>query len=225
MKRFLTAILSAIGLSSSAASETNMVDPKEIYFSLATINDALPATDASEKPTTNDLVIHEDDWRQFEAVASSYSAEIKAEIADVQKIFKEKSEVSGEYRIFKEMHVRKRIANPLPKPTSWTNLLAAAGVQESSVARVGIRGEGFVKDGFSFPVAALRVFGIRHDDNVDVLCFDLTRTPGLSEEAANRLGAFLESAGVVFVHWPSATVLDDKEKVVKFLRQKNEMKN
>src|SRR5438309_8724733 len=93
MKRFFTAIASALGLSVAAGAETKTVDPKTVYFSLATINDALPPIDTTAKPSKKDFVIHEDDWRQFEAVARSFDAEIKAEIAGVQRIFKEKSKL------------------------------------------------------------------------------------------------------------------------------------
>jgi hypothetical protein len=119
MKRLFTAIASALGFSVAAGTEPKTGDPKTVYFSLATINDALPTIDTTAKPSERDLVIHEDDWRQFEAVARSFEAEIKEEIAGVQRIFKEKSKPSGEYRIFTEIHVRKRIVRPLPTPLGW----------------------------------------------------------------------------------------------------------
>ena len=145
MKRFIAAITSALGLTASAAPETKMVDPKTIYFSLATLNDALPAVDPSTKQTAKDLVIHEDDWRQFEAIARTFDAQIGAEIPDVQRIFKEKSKMSGEYRIFSDVHVRKRIGHPLSTPIVWTELLTASGIKESSMSRVGFRdGQGTV---------------------------------------------------------------------------------
>jgi len=221
MRRFLAALTSALGLLATAAPETKMADPKTIFFSLPTINDALPATDTTAKPREKDLVIHEDDWRQFEAVSLSCDAEMKEEIAGVQRIFKEKSKPSGEYRIFSEIHVRKRIVRPLPTPLAWVELLSAAGVQASAVSGVGLRdGQGMVRDGFSFHVGQLTVFGIRHGGSVEILCFDLTRTPSLSEEEAQRFAAFLEKSGVVFVHWPSATVFTEKQVMVDLLKQK-----
>jgi len=224
MKRFFTAIASALGLSAAAAPQTKMVDPKTLYYSLATINDALPAVDPSAKPSATDLMIHEDDWRQFEAVSRAFEAEMKEELSGVQRIFKEKSKPSGEYRIFSEIHIRKRIVQPISAPLAWAELLAAAGVQPASVSGVGLRGQGLIKDGFSFRVGRLTLFGIRHGAIVDVLCFDLTRTPGLSEAEAERLASFLEKRSVVVVHWPSATVLTDKQALRSFLVKKEEKK-
>ncbi len=225
MKRFFTAIASALGLSVATGAETKMVDPKTVYFSLATINDSLPPVDINAKLSKTDFIIHEDDWRQFEAIARSLDSELKEEIAGVRRIFKEKSKPSGEYRIFTEIHVRKRILRPLPTPIGWSDLLSAAGVQASSVSGVGLReGQGVVRGGFCFRVGQLTLFGLRKGVDVDVLCFDLTPAPGLSEDEAQRLATFFEKSGVVFVHWPSATVLGDKQTIIKFLLQKSEKK-
>lgn len=198
-----------------------MVDPKTIYFSLATLNDALPSVDPSTKPTAKDLVIHEDDWRQFEAIARTFDAQIGAEIADVQRIFKEKSKMSGEYRVFSDVHVRKRIGHPLSTPIVWTELLTASGIRESSVSRVGFRdGQGIVRGGFSFQLGQLTVFGIRDQDKVEILCFQSGSTPSLTDEDVQRFADFLEKCRVAIVHWPSATVLNDKPAILAFLKQK-----
>jgi hypothetical protein len=224
MKRFLTAIASALGLTAAAAPATKMVDPKTIYFSLPTINDALPAVDPAAKPKPTDFLIHEDDWRQFEAVSRGFDAELKEELAGVQRIFREKSKPSGEYRIFSEIHVRKRIPRPLSAPLAWVELLTSAGVQPASVSGVGLRGQGLIRGGFSFRVGQLTVFGLRQGDKIDVLCFDLTRTPSLGEDHAQRLASFFERCAVVVVHWPSGTMLADKDALMSFLLQREAKK-
>lgn len=221
MKRFIAAITSALGLSASAAPETKTVDPNTIYFSLATLNDALPAVDSATKPSGKDLVIHEDDWRQFEAVSRTFDEQIGAEIADVKSIFGEHSKISGEYRIFSKLHVRKRIVHPLSTPIGWTDLLTASGVKDSAVSRVGLRdGQGLVRGGFSFQIGQLTVFGIRDQEKVETLCFQSGDTPSLTDDEAQRFADFLEKSRVVIVHWPSATVLNDKQALVTFLKKK-----
>ncbi|MBK1884031.1 hypothetical protein JIN85_16550 [Luteolibacter pohnpeiensis] len=219
MKRFLTAIASALGLTAVAAPEIKMIDPKTIYFSLATINDTLPELDQVAERRETDFVLHEDDWRQFEAVSHAFDAEIKEEISGVQRIFSERSKPSGEYRIFSEIHIRKQITQPLPSPLEWSELLAACRVPPASVARVGLQGQGLIKDGFSFRVGSLTLFGIRHDSKVEILCFDLTSTPSLSDAEAQRLASFFDKSHLVAVHWPSATVLAEKQALVSFLMQ------
>lgn len=217
MKRFLTAIASVLGLTATAAPENKMVDSKTIYFTLATINDALPAIDPAAKPAPTDFIIHEDDWRQFEVISRSLDGDIKEEISGVRRIFKEKSKPAGEYRVFSEIHIRKRIGRPLPTPLAWAELLAAVGAQPASVSRVGLSGQGLVNNGFSVQIGRLTVFGVKHGGNVDVLCLDLAQTPILSEGEVKRLISFLEKNDLVIVHWPSATVFADKTALMDLL--------
>lgn len=222
MRRFIAIVASALGLSAATAVEVKQIDPKSLFYTLATINDALPAVDAGT-PSDRDLVLHEDDWRQFEAVSTACDTAMKEELESIRRIFKEKSKKSGEFRLFSEIHVRKRISRPLPTPIVWSELLSASGVELSSVARVGLRdGQGVVRGGFSFQVGRLKVFGIKQVNEVQILCFDFTQTPSLSPEQAERLASFLTKQRVVFVHWPSATVLGDKKSLLTFLEQNRE---
>jgi hypothetical protein len=150
---------------------------------------------------------------------------MQAELSDIRRIFQEKSRTSGGHRTFSEIHLRKRIGRPLGAPLLWSELLVAAGVQPSSVTGIGIQGQGAVKDGFSFRVGEFTVYGIRHDESVDVLCFGFTRTPGLGEEEAPRFAAFLEKSDLVVVHWPSASVLKDTRALTNYLRQSPDKKD
>ncbi len=221
MKRLLAVITSALGLGASSAAETQMVDPNTIYFSIATLNDALPSVDPSNKPTEKDLVLHEDDWRQFEAVSRTFDEQIGAEIADVQRIFNEHSKVSGEYRIFSKIHIRKRIARPLSTPIVWNDLLVASGIKEASVSGVGFRdGQGMVRGGFSFQIGQITVFGIRDQDTVAMLCFQSDSAPGMTDDEAQKFADFIEKCRVSIVHWPSTTVIKDKQAFVTFLKQR-----
>lgn len=122
MTRFLTTIASVLGFTATAAPENKMVDSKTMYFSLATINDALPTIDPAAKPTATDFIIHEDDWRQFEVISRGLDGDIKEEILGVRRIFKEKSKPTGEYRVFSQIHIRRRIGRPFPTPLAWAEL-------------------------------------------------------------------------------------------------------
>lgn len=198
------------------------MDPKTIYFSLATLNDALPVLDASTMPTKEDLVIHEDDWRQLEAVSRTLDMQIEEEVADVRRILKEKSTVSGAIRIFSEIHVRKRISRPLPTPIAWNELLDACGVQPASVRGVGLRdGQGTIPGGFAFQIAQSWIYGIRQEDQVIALCFEPYSAPGLGDAEARRLADFLGKSKVLIVHWPSGTAVRCKEAVIDVLKQKS----
>jgi len=224
MKHLVVVFALALGLSVSVASETKTIDPKTLSFSLATINDTLPTIEPEAASGARDHVIQEDDWRQFEAISRAFDDEMQEELSDVRRIFEEKSKTSGGHRVFSEIHIRKRIARPLSTPLIWSELLAAIGTQPSSVVGVRLQRQGMVKDGFSVRVGQFTLFGIRHDDSVDVLCFDFTRTPGLSEAEAESLASFFEKSQLIVVHWPSAAVLKDKRALFNYLRQTREKK-
>ena len=215
-------VILAMSVSAMSASEPKTIDPKTLSFSVATLNDALPTLDPGAEVGSRDLVIHEDDWRQFEAVSRAFDAAIQEELSDVRRVFQEKSKIVGGRRIFSEIHIRKRVARPFSALLAWSELLAATGAETSSVAGLALAGQGVVKDGFSFRVGQFTLFGIRHGERVDVLCFEFTRTPGLSEAEARRFAAFAEKSEIVVVHWPSASVLKDSRALTNYLMQRRE---
>ena len=89
------------------------------------------------------------------------------------------------------------------------------------MSRVGFRdGQGTVRGGFSFQIGQLTVFGIRDQEKVEILCFQSDKTPSLTDDDAQRFADFLEKCRVGIVHWPSATVLNDKPAILAFLKQK-----
>ena len=85
-----------------------MVDPKDILFSLPTINDrmcVLRKTNSLEGM----LVIHEDDWRQVEFISNRLLGDIAAEINSIKAIHATSRQGSG----FNKLHVRKLIEEPI----------------------------------------------------------------------------------------------------------------
>lgn len=224
MKRLCLALASLAWFSASAASDPTPIDPKTLSFSLATINDALPPIDSAASPGATDLVLHKDEWRQFEAISRACDAEMQEELSDVRRIFQEQSRISGGVRVFTGMHLRKRMTRPLPTPLPWPELLAATGTLPAAVVGVAVQGQGMVKDGFSFRVGQFVLYGIRHGESVEVLCFGFTRAPGLSDTEAETFAAFAEKGQWVVVHWPSASVLKDKRALKNYLMQGREKK-
>lgn len=139
MKRFLAALGALFGMKATAEPEVKMVDPKTLLYLLATISDALPATEPTP-PQKTDLILHEDDWRQFEAVSTSLRPQVDAEMADIRKIFSEHSVPLGEGRAFKKLHVRSRIPNPLASAISWSEFLRRRRCHRSENARLSTTG-------------------------------------------------------------------------------------
>ena len=220
MKKLFAALAALIGLQGSAAQEVKMVDPKTLLFSMATISDELPALDPVRKAKSGDLVLHEDDWRQFEVVSRAYAPLVNAEVADIQRIFTEKSKPVGEFRAFTEVHVRKRLPQPLQKPIRWSDFAKACSI--TTTARVSFQSAPtVVAKGFSAQLHGLSIYGLREGETITTLCFVSTQAPALPTEAAERLIAFLETNDLLLIHWPSATVFPDKPPLLNYLQQKS----
>jgi hypothetical protein len=83
------------------------IDPSRMRFSLPTICDEIP-TAAAEPMAAGDVLIHEDDWRQFELVALIHRQAILDNFAAIREI-RAKSTGAG----FDRVHVREEPQVPL----------------------------------------------------------------------------------------------------------------
>ena len=189
-----------------------MFDPKPILFSLPTINDFLPAVSDSISRRDQDLTIHEDDWRQFEALSQEYDEALSAELADIRRIYDEKSEQAGEYLLFTEIHVRKRIPIPFQRPLNWNDFILACGVSETVVVNLSFSGsQGVIEGGFAIQAGGITFYGIRDSQGIRTLGLIPMHRPNLMYERAHQISEYLYGEGLVLIHWPSIRVLRGKD--------------
>lgn len=200
---------------------TKMVDPRDVLFSLPTINDALPAIDVGAS-ADNAFTIHEDDWRQFEVVSAEFRELIDAEFFDIHVIHARHSRKVGEFQAFSRMHVRNRIPSPVKNPLSWSGLLVAAGVSEKDVTPLALRdGGGVIRGGYSFRVGGLTVFGQRDSDSVYSLCFVPMGASEFGSERPEWLAKYLVKSDLFLIDWPGTSALDGQT-LLKFLAQQKD---
>ena len=101
-----------------------MLNPvSSLLFSLPSIcGAALP--EASAAAIRRDVVIlDEDDWRQCEFVASNHSDDISVELSGIRQIHSDEAAEVG----WRKVHVRERIARPLPVGTNWSTVAGFLG--------------------------------------------------------------------------------------------------
>lgn len=170
--------------------KVEMVDPREVLFSLRTLEDALPPLREGNAASAHPL--HEDDWRQREFVAKGLSSAVAAELDDIRAI----NLVESGFR-FDRVHIRSRIGAPLGAARlSVAAVRAAVGGLDPTDLAVG---DALVVGGFAFPLAGRAVYGREIDGHVVAL--------GIAGDAdAPGLGALATEHDLILVDWLRAEV-------------------
>lgn len=173
-------IASLFGLTTQAA-ETKMVDPKSILFSTPTLNDALPAFQSKTSSGQKLFQLHEDDWRQFEAISSVHATAIEQELVAIRKIHETASVKTKmgdrELTAFRSIHVRKLITLPISTGFKISEIAALAD-KNDEFAGFSLSGSAPAVGGYAFQVGNLVIYGQADGDSVEytgILCYnDLT---------------------------------------------------
>jgi len=174
-------------------SQLQMVNPKDLLFSLPTINDRMCALQKA-KSLDGMLVIHEDDWRQVEFVSDKLLGDVETEIRNIRTICEAKRKGVG----FTGMHIRKLIEVPIDDGvipySALKNLLSISkefsGFGISSYMAVA-------ESSFAFETQnGLRFYGVLNQtSNVVFLC--LANTDGFT----NKVGDIVKTFHLVGVDW------------------------
>jgi hypothetical protein len=174
-----------------------MMDPREILFSLPTINDEIAETENDS--IDNLFVIHEDDWRQQEFVSPKYNAEIRQELSAIAEIYEKHRIGIG----FDKIHIRSSIASPLiDKNISIEEFNQRLNITERFDG-CGLAGGGKVKNSFAFQIAdGTAFYGQTENGLITVLCAQL------DENFIQSIKNVAEHYKIVFVDWCRAEVIE-----------------
>lgn len=174
-----------------------MIDPRELLFSLPTINDEIPATE--NVSIDNLFTIHEDDWRQSEFISKKYNSEIKQELSAIVEIYEKHRAGIG----FDKIHIRKSIISPLiDKNIKIDEFNRKLNITKRSDG-VGLRGGGKVKNSFAFQIAEGTTFyGQTENGLITVLC---VRS---DENSVQLIKQIAEHYEIVFVDWCRAEAIE-----------------
>jgi hypothetical protein len=177
--------------------QVQYIDPSEILFSLATISAELPATGA-EAARPGDLILHEDDWRQLELVASVHSTVITAQFAAVREIHAERTGVG-----FARIHVREEPRAPL---LGWEvgrdDVAQALGPDHREVSGVAFMAERQrVIGGFAYAGRESAVYGVEEDGVVTTLGLHMTAGTDVIDTGFAALRQLGELHGGLVVDW------------------------
>jgi hypothetical protein len=173
-------------------SKVQMVDLKNILFSLPTINDGI--FDLETTLSGNPFLFHEDDWRQIEFVSKKYESKIAEEIRLIVEIYENHKEGIG----FNKIHIRKLIEKPLIGEN--LNLPALRGkfniLKEYDGFGVG-NGTRKAKNSFAFQLDNdIVLYGqINENDDIVFLCVEG------SEKSSESVRKIVEDYNIIYVDW------------------------
>lgn len=142
-----------------------MMNPADVLFSLATIENTLPAT---KGPTGEGaLALLEDDWRQVEFVSAELGEAMEREFGAIRAVHEARGDAPG----FKTTHVRKELPRPLGEGMPAARLAALLGAEvelEVAIQTGNVREA--VAGGFAIPLRGGGwAYGVREGDRVVVL--------------------------------------------------------
>lgn len=176
----------ATGALTLTLSRVTAVDPKDLLFSLPTIEDALPPPADGPAPPSA-LRLREDDWRQVELVSEDFGGEVERELADVRAIVDATTVAASGFRAFRTLHVRRRVPAPLGVGLPFSELASRLPTVARNLGGVGFDGDPRgARGGFAFALSGATLYGLREGDAVTAL--------GLYEGDSADRDATLETA-------------------------------
>jgi hypothetical protein len=187
---------------SEGSPPVQMVDPSKLLFSLATICDRLPpVTNTSAQPAADDLVLHEDDWRQIEFVAFEDSAYILQQLAALRQ-FKVDAKVGLGY---KGVSVRKDHPHELPTLGLSFEQLRNSLVPTSKQGKLFLSSgelQQEVEGGFSFRLPdGNAIYGYSVHGVVAALGLEPAWRTDANDATAQAIATIGNSAKVLLVDW------------------------
>lgn len=177
------------------------VNVNELFFSLPTISNELPAVEKWQPYPAFVTYLTDDDWRQTEFINIDKLSVIGSEMEEVKAVcIHEGREYDDGMRIFKKIHVRERIGEPQLFIALYElkNLL-----KTSDVGSLAFSGHvGFVRNGFAINTPNAQFYGIEENGVVKTLCMH-----AFNDAATREMERVKKAFNLVFVEWCSCNIL------------------
>lgn len=187
------------------------VPARDILFSLPSICDELPPTDGTGS-RADAFEIHEDDWRQVEAIAGSLGDMVQSELRAIRLVCEEHARRAGDGGLigFDTIHVRSQPARPLPDPLPLRRVLSMLPRPSRQYAGVAFKGAAGVALGsFAVAFAGLNVYGVADGDAIEALCLAGRAVPeaGQAPDVIPGLREVMRAFDLVIVDWCRCSVI------------------
>jgi hypothetical protein len=199
----IIALLAIFGLGSAAHSQAVKMDPSKILFSTPTLsNDLGPLEPLTIKPSRNDLIFHEDEWRQVEFLPAERLAEVKHMMSEYKTFEAEQRATYG----WRNVYVRKLTPSAVVRDVSA--LEKALGVKSSAapILAHGDSGASRVVGGFTLLLGGnVALYGFSEASGVAVLGAYLQNAD--DRVLASAFQSLNAKLGLILVDWRAQMIL------------------
>jgi hypothetical protein len=145
----------------------DLFDPDNILYSLPSICDPIPAVN-NRSVSGKELMLAEDDWRQFELVSNQLADKVDKEIAKIQLIHENATTGVG----WREIHIRTKPELPIVSNIALTHLANILKVSAKSPGVTYHGSQSQIVDGYSFNLNDdFSVYGVAPNGKVQVIAF------------------------------------------------------
>jgi hypothetical protein len=173
------------------------INPANILYSLPTIiNEIAPI--GSQPLEDNELVLAEDDWRQFEFVSGDLAAVVDEELAKVREIHENASASVG----WRKIHVRMHPEQPIVCHLSLDSLTTLLGTTTAPAGVTYFGAEKRIANGYSLSIPDdISMYGVAPNDQVHVIGIGRYSDSAPTDDSVERLRIVAREHNLELVNW------------------------
>lgn len=206
LRHIFLILFGMVAASQVGSQQPQMINPKDILFTVPTISDELAVIEHSSEVMPKDaLVFHEDDWRQVEFVPATRLPEIKKMMSEYRAFEAQNRTGSG----WRSVYVRQLKSQKVVEGKNGSARIAQLvnGKIGNSLFLASSSGYGRVQHGFSIDLGGnINLYGTVEDAGVSNLGADVGRHPDDSK-LTKAFSVLQKRLNVVLVDWKAQIVL------------------
>ena len=173
------------------------VNSTELLYSLPSICKKFPELN-DRSLTGTELILAEDDWRQFEFISHSFADKVDKEIAKIQRIHDHATDGSG----WRELHLRSKPEIPISNQIALTYLASMLQVPAKSAGITYDGSQSPIKEGYSFTLNDdFSVYGIAPKGKVQVIAIGQDCNIPPNQDSIDLLQQLARKFNLDLVHW------------------------
>jgi hypothetical protein len=168
-----------------------------MLYSLPSICKTFPDIN-SKTLSGGELILAEDDWRQFEFISNQHADKVEKEIARIRWVHENATVGTG----WKEMYIRKKPEIPIASNIALTYLASMLKVSTKSLGVTYDGSQSPIKEGYSFQLNDdFSVYGIAPKGKVQVIAIGQDSNVPPNEDSIDILAQLARKFNLDLVHW------------------------